>query len=37
MAQSVKVPEDQFKAALQALLNTPAKPATKITKRKKKS
>jgi hypothetical protein len=30
VAESLKVPEDAFKAALRALLNTPPTPASKI-------
>ncbi len=30
MAESIKVPEDQFKAVMRALLSTPAAPAGEI-------
>jgi hypothetical protein len=31
VAKTLKVPEDEFKAAIRALLNTPATPASDIT------
>jgi hypothetical protein len=34
MAQSLKVPEDEFKAAIRALLNTPPTPADEITNKR---
>jgi len=36
VAESVKVPEDQFKAVMRALLNTPPTPADKITDKRER-
>ena len=34
MAESIKVPEDQFKAVMRALLNTPPMPASDIPRKR---
>jgi hypothetical protein len=34
MADSIKVPEDQFKAVMRALLNTPPMPASDIPRKR---
>ncbi len=36
VAESLKVPEDRFKAAIRALLNAPPMPASAITDKQKR-